>query len=352
MAGTVPSSPRLNSRKKRSHMACEQCHHRKVRCSIGQTGQPCTNCGLDGVACKPYTRARTRVSAHRTHNHSSHTTNPAPEPVPIVAQTPATLDAVPTVATENPAREVNSTTAEQFSRSRLEQSNNTADWELETALQRTDPGSAFNATLDEAVHNDNVPFYVGEEQGLCFVLDICRPNRPKGPQFSIAPAQAKEISPADLAYLQEREVFSLPSEVLCEELIRCYFHHVHLFLPIIDAKSFLYNYSQNGPSKLSPLLLWSMFFVGATFLSDETVKATGFATKGAMRRAMYQKAKTLRTAQARATGLALRSLFVTQLAFIVNQERSSPVAKPACGVESGGAASIEKHGSALRTEDR
>jgi hypothetical protein len=38
--------------RKRAARACQSCHERKVRCSLSQTGTPCTNCSLDGLVCE------------------------------------------------------------------------------------------------------------------------------------------------------------------------------------------------------------------------------------------------------------------------------------------------------------
>ena len=54
----------------------------------------------------------------------------------------------------------------------------------------------------------------------------------------------------------------LPTEVF-NELIRCYFQHVHFFLPIVDAPGFLNEYINNGTQNISRLLLWSMLLAAA-----------------------------------------------------------------------------------------
>lgn len=75
-------------------------------------------------------------------------------------------------------------------------------------------------------------------------------------------ATVDTIDPESMAYAEAKGCFSLPSQPLCEELVKCYFHFVHATLPIVDAEDFLSQYTQ-GYQNPSLLLLWSMFSVAA-----------------------------------------------------------------------------------------
>lgn len=75
-------------------------------------------------------------------------------------------------------------------------------------------------------------------------------------------------------------VFSkLPDEV-CDELVRCYFQHVHFVLPIIDAPAFLNDYCNNGSRNISLLLYWSMLLAAANVsrLSNSHVATRAYVT--------------------------------------------------------------------------
>lgn len=62
--------------------------------------------------------------------------------------------------------------------------------------------------------------------------------------------------------MHDKGVFeTLPNDV-ADEIIRCYFEHVHFFIPVVDAAAFLNDYTSNR-HKLSPLLLWSMVLAAA-----------------------------------------------------------------------------------------
>lgn len=55
---------------------------------------------------------------------------------------------------------------------------------------------------------------------------------------------------------------NLPPDV-CDELVCCYFQHVHFFLPIIDAPGFLNAYISDNSQNISRLLLWTMLLAAA-----------------------------------------------------------------------------------------
>jgi len=107
--------------------------------------------------------------------------------------------------------------------------------------------------------------WTGDKQGLGgFVFDICNPgDSQRGTHYLVPRASTKVRRPEDLAYLRIKGAFSMPSGEVCDELVRCYFHHVHQFLPIINAQSFLEQYVRHGCQNVSLLLLWSMFFAAA-----------------------------------------------------------------------------------------
>ena len=108
---------------------------------------------------------------------------------------------------------------------------------------------------------------VGDRQGYAYLLDVIDPDRSSGGSHYLIPRAIKSRRPEDVAYLQSKGVFSLPAENICEALLQSYFHHVHPFSPVVDAKTVLVHYVKNGPKKNNLLLLWSMFSV-ASNVSD------------------------------------------------------------------------------------
>lgn len=63
--------------------------------------------------------------------------------------------------------------------------------------------------------------------------------------------------------MRQQGVFTKLPDDVCDDLVRCYFQHVHFFLPVVDASSFLNEYYKHGPQNISLLLLWSMFLASA-----------------------------------------------------------------------------------------
>jgi len=83
-----------------------------------------------------------------------------------------------------------------------------------------------------------------------------------------------------------------PENALRQELLRCYFHYVHPFLPLVDVYSFFHKYNQ-GVEHVSPLLLWSMFFAAANFVSPESLKRNRFSSRKSFKEYCYQRAKEI-----------------------------------------------------------
>lgn len=81
-------------------------------------------------------------------------------------------------------------------------------------------------------------------------------------------AVTHQMMPQDVAYVRSKGVFSLPSEPVCEALLKAYFHHIHPILPVVDAVVVLTNFHNGGASAINLLLLWSMFSVGASVSRD------------------------------------------------------------------------------------
>ncbi|KUJ13906.1 uncharacterized protein LY89DRAFT_590938 [Mollisia scopiformis] len=99
--------------------------------------------------------------------------------------------------------------------------------------------------------------------------------------------------PHEVEYLRHQGVFVTPPDDICDDLIRCYFHHVHFFLPVIDAASFLTEYDNNNRQNISLLLFWSMLLAAANFVEADVLQKAGFASRKAMKTTFYERAKAL-----------------------------------------------------------
>lgn len=72
-----------------------------------------------------------------------------------------------------------------------------------------------------------------------------------------------QLRDEDLEYLRGRGCFSLPSPSVCDHLTRCYFDHVHPFLPVVNVASFVRDVEAGGYQRIRTLVLWSMFFAAS-----------------------------------------------------------------------------------------
>ncbi|KAL2414719.1 Cutinase transcription factor 1 beta [Exophiala dermatitidis] len=143
---------------------------------------------------------------------------------------------------------------------------------------------------------ESIPFYFGDAQnGSHFTFELCLSNFSPCPKIYFIPREstARVLAPEDLDYLERKEALSLPADHICDHLLRAYFQHVQPLTPILDIKSFLNHYVSKHPQKPSALLIYSIFFAAANFADASTLEATGFPSRKALKRAMYQRAKAL-----------------------------------------------------------
>lgn len=103
---------------------------------------------------------------------------------------------------------------------------------------------------------------VGGQQGIGYILDIVGEPSLVSQHYGLPYVGATHDSmPQDVAYLRSKGVFSVPSEPVCQALLRAYFHHIHPILPVVDAAAVLTTFRNGGASAVNLLLLWSMFSV-------------------------------------------------------------------------------------------
>lgn len=127
----------------------------------------------------------------------------------------------------------------------------------------------FMVRVDRPAAFSSRSHLLGDPRGVGFVADICEPKlRSNSGHFLVPKAIAASLGPEDLDYLRLKGAFSLPAPPVCDLLIRAYFHHVHPFFPIVEAKSFLDMYESAERGNLSVHLLWSMFLAASNVRTD------------------------------------------------------------------------------------
>lgn len=122
-------------------------------------------------------------------------------------------------------------------------------------------------------------------------------------------AATHQMLPQDVAYVRSKGVFAVPSEPVCEALLKAYFHHIHPILPVVDAVAVLTTFRNGGASAINLLLLWSMFSVAASVsgndphdgaphvnqvlqhVDKEVVYQAGYQSHKEMRKSMFTRAK-------------------------------------------------------------
>lgn len=288
--------PDRTRRRKRSAVACTKCHQRKVRCDVAQTRVPCSNCVHDGVVCKATLPNEKLLSLPRllprgSANSLSHAQR-VPSPPDAQKSNASTADG-PLSETGRHSSLSGGKPIDSGSRSYSQQAD----------VLRQDPVKGivrYRATEDFSPDEDDceqIPvsqsmiLYAGDEEGLEFVFETCFPDRTVKSNHYIIPRPPPQAEFAHDSGLRDPVLTSFPAKVVLQELFRCYFQHVHPFLPIVDANDFLSD--SNSPRKRSPLLKWSMLFAATSFISSQGLEKSGYTSRKAMKRAMYRQAKRL-----------------------------------------------------------
>ncbi|TQW01066.1 C6 transcription factor [Cordyceps javanica] len=242
----------------RSRVACQRCQGRKVKCDVAETTTPCTNCRQDGQACLVLPRKKHRP--RRKRNASGE----------LVSDTEATASSP---YTKNPTRR------------RVSQNHR-------DTVSLTASTGVSSASVPDVTFNGEVQIEAGDEVLEDPAFD---PSHPEAPQQARAAMLSRlpARKPHEIEYMRHQGVFmQLPDDV-CDELIRCYFQHIHFFLPILDVPTFLNEYCSHRSQAVNSLLLWSVFLASANFADLELLERAGFSSRKAMKTAMYDRAKCL-----------------------------------------------------------
>ncbi|KAB8235430.1 Zn(II)2Cys6 transcription factor [Aspergillus alliaceus] len=282
----------MSARRHRSAVACQHCRQRKVRCSFTVTGVPCIGCTQDGTECViPQGKAQTP----RIRQPAPQINQLGPETSPRVAED--FRRSMP----PRPSGPVDAFTLARIA-PQIERPKSVGD------VVDTNPSPDDNRSLDEERTGAEIattalgrnrragqaPFYTGESPGFGSVLDLCSPpQQPVQRHILLQPKTSIPLSAEDRDYLQYKGVFNMPRSDTCDELLRAYFHHVHPIFPVVDATTFLKTYPSGESNQCNLLLLWSMLFVAANYISVDTWKREGYSSRKEMKDTLYSRAKCM-----------------------------------------------------------
>ncbi|KAB8218256.1 C6 transcription factor [Aspergillus novoparasiticus] len=280
----------MSARRHRSAVACQHCRQRKVRCSFTVTGVPCIGCTQDGTECIiPQGKAQTvprirQVVPHIRQNGPADSPRIAEESRRSMPPRPSAPTDAFTIAPITPQIERPRSVGDANDINTSPEENRSLD-EERTGAEIATTALGRNRRAGQA------PFYTGESPGFGSVLDLCSPPQQPVPRhILLQPKRSIPLSAEDREYLQYKGVFNLPRSDTCDELLRAYFHHVHPILPVVDVTSVLSSYPSGESNQCNLLLLWSMFFVAANYISTDTWRQEGYSSRKAMKYDMYSRA--------------------------------------------------------------
>ncbi|KAK6062775.1 cutinase transcription factor 1 beta (C6 transcription factor) [Seiridium cupressi] len=257
--------PPRSLKRRRAPKACAECNRRKVRCDLAPRGQPCSNCAADGAITVEDQQPGSSDGVFQT--ETSPLSN---EEVPGPASIPPIL-------------------AEELG-------NESHNAGALAAAVRDDAGGENDNDAQTTIYVCLARgAYTGDMHGaVSFVVDLVGTgNSEQNPHYLVPHKVRKDKSPEDLEYLRVKGAFSVPSREVCDALIRTYFLHVHPLLPILDVTEFLTQFTQNGYQNVNLLLLWSIILMAAGFEEPETLRKSRYASRKALRRTAYERAKLL-----------------------------------------------------------
>jgi hypothetical protein len=97
----------------------------------------------------------------------------------------------------------------------------------------------------------------------------------------------------DIAYLQSRRAFALPSEALQIEILAAYFDFVQSSMPVLDTEQFIssikYGFEASSGKRISLLLFQAVMFAGIGYVSIKTLREEGFATREAAKQTFFKR---------------------------------------------------------------
>ncbi|KFZ20450.1 hypothetical protein V501_00130 [Pseudogymnoascus sp. VKM F-4519 (FW-2642)] len=328
----------------RAKKACRTCNARRVRCNVMEE-RPCKNCKVGDIPCELMKSKRGNLQSIRRYSRhaglrGSNETRTQPEQNELSQQNNG----------EDPGRvlhlgmsdyrvhELQCSTAEKIPTLEDGRSAKTGGSQpnFDAANFNAVPPSNGNSTTDivNGVDNNDSTVYLGESNSISLVhggQDLASPDQPSpndkarlrypipdtvNAKMSAGPLEMQRREKR-IAYLVQEGAFSFPSNEAREVLLHAYFSWFHPCFPIVDRKTLYKSYTTKT---ISPLLLQSLLFVGASHCSEETLRQHGYPNRHDARSTLYNYAKDIYDAD-----YEKDKITVSQSLFLMSFWRSGPL---------------------------
>lgn len=148
-------------------------------------------------------------------------------------------------------------------------------------------------------------------EGLCYSISDAISSR-AADVLSGSAGIARKID-----HLTSEGAFTAPAPNVCKTLFRAYFQWFHPCFPILDRAEICSSYMS---STLSPLLLQSMLFIGASQCSDTELLSVGIKDRHRARSVFYNRAKDIYDAD-----WEVNQTIVLQSLFLLSFWRAGPL---------------------------
>ncbi|KAF8534335.1 fungal-specific transcription factor domain-containing protein [Trichophaea hybrida] len=269
--------PNFRAVKRRASKACQCCRARKVRCNVVEHGAPCTNCRLDEVECivteskrrkKNWgTKLDTVNSNNSINSHSTDAVDHAHHHDNSASPTAMSLDGHSDKETSGHVPHLIYQT-QRLRRASLASSHGSVP-SLTNSLATNSSSSSFLHGLSSGVPSFELPAFI-------------KPTPPR-------------IPVEDVEYLWRKGALTLPDEPLRSILLKAHFDFVHPYMPLLDRKNFLsiVNTEDGSKGKVGLLLFQAVMFSGSSFVPMEHLRAAGYSSRKAARKAFFIKTRLL-----------------------------------------------------------
>lgn len=234
--------------KLRSHKACKVCRARKVRCDVGRTGIPCSNCDKSSANCSVQAVRKSRQKSGINKPNLPH------ENLFTFEVSPQGINRASTNGSEP----------------------------LFNGCGVTSSGQAIGESID-MIPRQSQPVMSQADFPTSFLTGL--------PKF-VSPFSS-ELERDVLHLLHKRGVLTVPDQALLEEAIGLYTCYVHPLLPLLDMRQILDAIHLRNGSAISLLLIHAIVFAASAFMESSQLTALGFENRPSARRVLFERVKLL-----------------------------------------------------------